>query len=353
LLLLFGQRWNREGTGRKEQLFLETEAEGSWAPEIYACEDQQAINEVLGQQYHAVVGNPPYITVKDKALNQAYRERYSTCHRQYSLSVPFLERFFDLAVAVGSTKDTKGAVVESRGAGYVGQITANSFMKREFGKKLIEEYLGTVDLTHVIDTSGAYIPGHGTPTVILLGRNRRPVGEQVRAVLGIKGEPSTPADPAQGLVWQSIVRHVDVASGQDAFTSVADLPRDTFGTHPWSIGGGGCADVKEIIERNGRKLIDYVEAPIGRAVRIAEEDAFIFDVVRLRHSMIPAENFRQYLIGETVRDWSGITPWYCVVPISSFARQLYRVEMLMGMEDHIGSESNFSGRNEGCRPRMV
>ena len=76
-------------------------------------------------------------------------------------------------------------------------ITANSFMKREFGKKLIEEFFPTVDLTHVIDTSGAYIPGHGTPTVILFGRNRRPVGEQVRAVLGIRGEPTTPDDPAQ------------------------------------------------------------------------------------------------------------------------------------------------------------
>ena len=38
-------------------------------------------------------------------------------------------------------------------------ITANSFMKREFGKKLIEEYIPRWDLTHVIDTSGAYIPG--------------------------------------------------------------------------------------------------------------------------------------------------------------------------------------------------
>ena len=58
-----------------------------------------------------------------------------------------------------------------RQAGYVGMITANSFMKREFGKKLIEQLIPTWDLTHVIDTSGAYIPGHGTPTVILVGRN--------------------------------------------------------------------------------------------------------------------------------------------------------------------------------------
>ncbi len=43
------------------------------------------------------------------------------------------------------------------------------------GKKLIEQFLPGIDLTHVIDTSGAYIPGHGTPTVLLFGRNRRPV----------------------------------------------------------------------------------------------------------------------------------------------------------------------------------
>ena len=57
-------------------------------------------------------------------------------------------------------------------------ITANSFMKREFGKKLIEEFFPRVDLTHVIHTSGAYIPGHGTPTVILFGRDRPPVGQK-------------------------------------------------------------------------------------------------------------------------------------------------------------------------------
>ena len=49
---------------------------------------------------------------------------------KYSLGVPFTERFFQLAL-FGNGEP----------AGYVGMITTNSFMKREFGKKLIEEYL--------------------------------------------------------------------------------------------------------------------------------------------------------------------------------------------------------------------
>jgi hypothetical protein len=93
----------------------------------YRTEDAEEATRILSQGYHAVVGNPPYIIVKDKAANSAYRDRFTSCHRKYSLAVPFFERFFDLAV--------RGDGIGQAPAGYVGQITANSFMKREFGKK--------------------------------------------------------------------------------------------------------------------------------------------------------------------------------------------------------------------------
>ena len=107
----------------------------------------------MHRHHDVVVGNPPYITPKDAALSTTYRQLYRTPHRQYALTVPFMELFFHLAHPAGQTS-----------AGWVGQITSNSFMKREFGSKLIEEFLPTVELRTVIDTSGAYIPGHGTPT---------------------------------------------------------------------------------------------------------------------------------------------------------------------------------------------
>ena len=314
--LLFGQRWRRDGTAKGEQKFLESDAEGSWAPEIYACEDQAAIEEVLGQQYHAVVGNPPYITPKDKALNQAYRERYATCHRQYSLAVPFMERFFDLAVAgagLGTTKDTKHTKEnEVSGAGFVGQITANSFMKREFGKKLIEEFFKSIDLTHVIDTSGAYIPGHGTPTVILFGRNRKPVESAVRAVLGIKGEPSTPADPSQGLVWLSIIQHIDQENAQDAFTSSSDVSRATFASHPWSIGGGGASDLREEIETRCSETLGSLQADIGFLVITGEDNCLVLESDCLRRLGI--EYSMPLVLGDGLRDWQVETSLACLWP---------------------------------------
>ena len=60
---------------------------------VYASEDRDDLTKILGQQYHVVVGNPPYITPKDPGLNQAYRERYATCHMKYALVVPFVDGF--------------------------------------------------------------------------------------------------------------------------------------------------------------------------------------------------------------------------------------------------------------------
>ena len=69
----------------------------AWEGDIYALDDEAAARDVLYRRYAAVVGNPPYITVKDKALRDRYRAMYASCHREYSLAVPFAERFFQLA----------------------------------------------------------------------------------------------------------------------------------------------------------------------------------------------------------------------------------------------------------------
>jgi hypothetical protein len=254
---------------------------------VYQPEDKNVLDRLLRPgRYHAVVANPPYITPNDRALNQAYRDKYSTCHMKYSLAVPFLERIVSLAV----------------NGGFTGQITSNSFMKREFGKKLIEAFFPRVDLTHVIDTSGAYIPGHGTPTVILLVRNQKPFRSTLRTVMGIRGEPTTPDAPASGLVWTAIVAQVDSPGSRSDFVSVGDSHRELFHKHPWSIGGGGAAELKEKIDCSAEKrLIDTV-ASVGLYQDTHADEAFIqpLDFVS-RRSLSNA--FRVQVRGENVRDW--------------------------------------------------
>ena len=279
-----------------------------WAPidHVYQPEDRGMLWRLLQPgRYHAVVANPPYITPKDKNLNQHYRDRFSTCHMKYSLAVPFMQRIFNLATAGGHT----------------GQITANSFMKREFGSKLIEQFFPRVDLTHVIDTSGAYIPGHGTPTVILFGRNRKPVGNTVRAVLGIKGEPSTPADPAHGLVWSSILRQIDKAGAQDDFTSTADVSRETLGRHPWSI-GGGAAELKEQLEEGCKNKLGELADSIGITSFTLEDDIFLLPYESSLRYLIATEQRRVMVVGDVIRDWQTSQSDVCIFPYDNQYRPI-------------------------------
>jgi hypothetical protein len=290
--LLFGSKptFGGERVGISQQMSLFE------VPAIYAVEDRKTLQQILGQGYHVVVGNPPYIIVRDRLQNTTIRELYSACSGKYSLGVPFTQRFWELSL---QATDGDGD------CGFVGLITANSFMKREFGKKLIEEFFPKTDLTHVIDTSGAYLPGHGTPTVILLGRARKPVARTVRAVQGIRGEPSSPEDASQGFVWQSILKHIDTADGQDDFTSVTDVSRTTFNSHPWSIGGGGISDLLEAVEESADRLLSEDVESIGITSFTLEDDAYILPPSFAARLRLDTGCLRQMVLGDMLRDWTG------------------------------------------------
>ena len=306
---------------------------------VFETEDAEQLDRILGQQYHAVVGNPPYITVKDKALNDAYRTRYSSCSGKYSLVVPFLERFFDLAAEGDRT----------RPAGHIGLIVANSFMKRQFGRKLIEQHLPNLDLTHVIDTSGAHIPGHGTPTVILFGRHRRPVGPTLRAVLGIRGEPETPTDPAQGLVWSAILAQVDQPESESEYLSTEDLDRKQFRRHPWSLQGGGAVELKEQIEsvaeidfRSAVELVGVFGMTNADDAMLAPREAFN------RHDISPSL-VRRMAIGEKIRDWCLTGGLYVLWPYDEAKLKEIRYEQgllrwLWPLRTTLGNRATFSKR---------
>ena len=274
---------------------------------LYRTEHAEDLRRIFDKQYAAVAGNPPYIVARDKALNGAYRDRFPrSCSGKFSLAAPFMERLFELA----NSPDNLGSP-----AGFVGMITANSFMKREFGKKLVQQCIPRWDLTHVVDTSGAYIPGHGTPTVILLGRHQAPIAPTIRTVLGIQGEPSTPADPAKGLVWSAIVTQIDEPGSESDFVSVADTDRARFAIHPWSIGGGGAAELKErLAARAGGSLAGFIDS-IGFHAITGEDDFFTewsaADVARKRMSDMAR---RYFVTGEVIRDWRIDRRWLALFP---------------------------------------
>lgn len=309
--------WHGSTGGRTDVLFsMPGEEVEEDRPFTYAEEDIYDYPGILKRgSYHVVVGNPPYIAVADQAENAAYRKAFpDVCSGLYTLAVPFAALFFELA----------RTVVEGR-PGYVGQITANAFMKREFGDKLIGDYFAQkIELTHVIDTSGAYIPGHGTPTVIIVGRNRIPrAGGTTRAVRSVQGEPKKPENPSRGHVWSEIVRRIDSAPFEGKWITVHDVDRSRyFGKHPWILAAGGLELVEQIqstteatlgaLARQRRKQPD-----IGFGAVTREDSAYMLGEGTLRRHKVDHSLQRHLLEGDTIRDWRLVDPTMSLWPYDS------------------------------------
>jgi hypothetical protein len=284
------------------------ESRAAFMPFTYQTEDGPLLLTLLEEgRYDVVVGNPPYITVKDKALNQIYRTKYAdVCKGTYALTVPFMKLFFALAKP-------------GQRPGWTGMITSNSFMKREFGSKLIENFLAHKDLRLVADTSGAYIPGHGTPTVIIIGRNQHAVDATVRAVLGVRGEPSRPDNPAKGIVWTDITEHVDQPGWDDGWITIADLDRTLLATHPWSLTGGGAVQLAQAMERAATSVLADVDVVIGRTTHTGSDECFY----RPQHSFVTAGLLPEavpVVLGEDVRDYRLEAPTWTLFPYTADGR---------------------------------
>lgn len=268
-------------------------------------ETGRRLKEVLAKKFRVVVGNPPYITLRDEAKKAYLKEkvggkpRYASAYKQFSLVNPFTERAFQLLVEDG----------------FLGLFNGNAFMKRDFGKVLITEILAKEDLTQIINLAGAYFgPGYGTPTVLIFARHRKPQGSMVRAVLAKKGEQDRPQDPEQGACWSTIARHADEIGYEDEYISVAHLPRAIASKHPWSLGGGGATGLKLLLEERASAVLgDQIEA-LGRTAHTGLDAAYLADARTAKRHGLAIPHIAQLVTGDAVREWSLSTPLTVAFP---------------------------------------
>lgn len=313
--------------------------------------DTEDIEEYLGilqpGQYHVVVGNPPYIAPPDKVLRAIYRRIYKSIVGRYVLSVPFMDLFFRLAI--------RGE--PGQGAGHVGQITSNSFMTRDYGKTLIEEFLAgknyanPIDLTTVIDSSGAWIPGHnydGTPTVIVIGRRRLPVSLEVRTVLGLRGDGRPLADPANGPVWREIADYGSEVGFNGKYIAVTSTPRTSLASHPWTLGGGGVDEVLDLLSVVSSMNVQSITLRVGFFGIVGFDEAFIVPQrFPKRHAV--EDLYRSIVIGDDVRDF-GVRPGEaCFFPYDD-SHSLRDLDSLPGaarvlwpFRSHLRNRATFNG----------
>ena len=256
-----------------------------WGEKIFRLENRAEVERVLTKRFHVVVGNPPYIVEKDSAKKKKYRDQYQAATFEVPLAPPFVERFFQLAVE----------------GGQVGAIVSNAFTKRDSGKALIEEVLPKLDVREIVDTSGCYLPGHGTPTLLIFGRNRPPAPESsVISVLGKRGEQDVPAEPSAAPVWTEIVENHRTVGWDGTHVSVEESSRAQMRTHPWVLAGGGARVFFQRIRTHSAKKLVEMSKVMGAGAVTRADDVFI---LAMRSLLMPARSIARYVTGTHVRVW--------------------------------------------------
>jgi hypothetical protein len=256
----------------------------SWGDALFRLSDAAAVGEMLGQRYHAVVGNPPYITEKDAEKKKRYRATYAAATHECPLATAFSERFFDLAVI----------------GGFVGAIVSNAFTKRDSGIALVQKVLANKDVQKIVDTSGCYLPGHGTPTLLLYGRNRSPGSSGIHFVLGKRGEREVPANPTRAPVWTEIVENHHCIGFDGSFVSIESVPRVEAQMHPWVLTGGGARALLEVIKRSCRLQLSQMITVLGAGAVTRADEVYLLP----RRAVGPDGPSVKYVTGTHVRDWT-------------------------------------------------
>jgi hypothetical protein len=244
---------------------------------------------VLRGRYDVVVGNPPYILAYDANKREIYRKHYISASGKFNLSAPFTERFIALAAD----------------GGCIGLIESNAFAQRLFGRELIERVLPKYHLDAVVDLGGAYVPGHGTPTLMLFVKNSEPTVSKAKVVACRRSETSTPAIPSEGKVWRSIAEHYNQKDFDNEYIEITEYTRQELNHHPWNLSPN--RRLMDKIRQCKTAELSELAFYLGPGCLTGADDVYLMTEDQARREKIQSTFIKRALRGEDVRDWT-LTP---------------------------------------------
>jgi hypothetical protein len=261
---------------------------------------QQTFSEstVVDDGFDIIVGNPPFVTARNKEKRELYRERWQPyCFKQYHLLVPFFPRSF-------------GIMADDAQLGF---IVSNAFAKREFGKPLIEHFFPSVELKKVVDCSGLMFPGHGTPTCIIIGRNRKPEEDsKIRVAAILPGGGDLRTSPEDSTLWSTIEAHHDDKDYADERVVIADRSREEMSKWPWNF-DSTTSVLLALLERHTTKVGDLIKG-YGSIFDTHKDDVYFTTADYMRRFGIEGEHCAPFVVGDAIRDYSEESCGFAIRP---------------------------------------
>jgi hypothetical protein len=273
------------------------------------------VNETKGQMelaapeskrggFDIMVGNPPFVTARNAEKRELYRERWKeTAIQKFQLVSPFFQRSFGLL----------------NQNGYLGFIVSNAFAKQQFGRPLVEDLFSTIDLEKVVDCSGLMFPGHGTPTCIVFGKNRKPdKNSSVKIIATLAGGGDLRTQPENSPLWATIQAHHDTTDYMDDRIVVGEKTPIEMSQWPWNLDISAEPTRKEL-EKAKNRIEDVIEDEIGVATMTNADDIFIMPDHQARKLRLAQNLLRPFQEGFDVRDWSLFSDVEIIVPYNEKA----------------------------------
>ena len=90
----------------------------------------------------------------------------------------------------------------------------------------------------------------------------------------------------------------------DFHHGLLDVPRQRFKRHPWSIGGGGAAELKALIDEAGTTPLGSLARSIGITSFTLEDEVYLLPADVVRRRCLPAHHVRGMVVGDVIRDWA-------------------------------------------------
>jgi len=236
-------------------------------PEVFFDETKRKENG----GFDAVVGNPPYVRQEGLGDDKtAFKAMYGVFNSIADLYTYFIER--------GHT------MLHSNGR--FGMITANKFMRANYGAALRSFLTTEVKLEMLIDFGDLPVFGDATtyPIILLSSRVQR---------------NGTPIEYAllKTLNFDSLPQAIQSAASQ--------MPESAFSGTNWSLAVASEQDILNKLKANSESLGGYVNGTIRRGILTGFNEAFVIDRTT-RDRLIAedprsAEIIKPFVVGEDVR----------------------------------------------------